>query len=96
MAQQIKFPNPEVSADWKEWAHSITQTLQRFFGTIPSDNQVGSVVIWVSGESPPDSVLPSGANFSATDYPILARQIGATTVPTIAAPAGMMAGVIAR
>jgi len=96
MTNAVRFPVPTASSDLKEWALQITQVLQRFLGQIPSEDQVGSIVIWAEGAKPPESVIPCGGSFSAKSYPVLARQLGTTTVPTIPAPAGFTLGVIAR
>ena len=94
MASQVKFPVHNTAREWREWADQLTTVLQKFFGFQDSPDQVGSLVLYTG--NPPEGVIASGSTFSGKAYPILAKQLGGTAVPPIAAPAGFKYGVLAR
>lgn len=78
---------PGTGPGWVRW---VTQTLNRLDARRPVEAPVGSMVLWPGGTAPPAQWLSAnGATFSSATYPLLAAQLGGTTLPNPTAVSGL-------
>lgn len=83
-----RLSKPRSGPAWMRW---VETTLARVEKAIRQKNTppVGAMIVWPGGGTPPPGWLTAnGATISSADWPLLADQLGGTTLPNPAAVSG--------